>query len=152
MNSRLRQAMMLGLDPGYLFQKPQLRGVIERSLRLDQRGSLPVPGAANCSLTCSDGRKRGSFVMTGAGSADRQGMSVRELILENLLDLRQHVPFKAALVTFKPTGGATEVPFYSHRYTNGAVRHAIEEFIPSSPAFRSAASRPDEVLDWVPGG
>lgn len=32
MNSRLRQALMLGLDPGYLFQKPQLRGVIERSL------------------------------------------------------------------------------------------------------------------------
>jgi DNA-binding CsgD family transcriptional regulator len=86
--------------------------------------------------------------MTGAGSADGQGMSVMELILENLLDLRQRVPFKAALVTFKPTGGATEVPFYNHRYTDGAVRHAIEEFIPSSPAFRLAASRPDEVLDW----
>lgn len=112
------------------------------------RWSLSGPDAANCRLMCSDGRKHETFVMTSAGSADRQGMSVRELILENLLDLRQRVPFKAALVTFKPAGGATDVPFYNYRYANGAVRHAIEEFIPNSPAFRLAANRPDEVLDW----
>jgi hypothetical protein len=86
--------------------------------------------------------------MPDTDSPNSRGMPVREHVLDILLNTRQSVPFKAALVTFRPTGRAADAPFVNHRYSSGVVRHIVDEYIPSSPAFRLTATCPDDVLDW----